>query len=159
MVEAALAVALLLLAGGILGSVLPVVPSGLLSLAGLAVYTLFGRERIGALWLTSMVLAAVIAVALEVLAGPIAARASGASTRTALVATLGGIALFVVAGPVGILLGMVAGVFLLELRRGTATGVAARRSVLTAAGLLGASALQALLTAAVLLAFVVSVVL
>lgn len=159
MVEVALAVAVLLLIGGVLGSVLPVVPSGLLSLAGLAVYALFGSGQIGALWLASMVIAGLLAATLEVLAGPIAARASGASNRTTLVAALGGVALFVLLGPVGVLVGMVAGVFLVEIAGGTAPDVAARRSVLTAGGLLGASTLQAVLTATILLAFLVSVVL
>lgn len=157
MAEVALVVALVLLVAAVPGSVLPVLPAGLLSLAGLAVYALFGAERIGMLWLASMLLVGAVAATLELLAGPAAARASGASLGTTLVAAVGGAVLFLVAGPVGILLGMAAGVFLVEVVDGTSPRVAIRRSAVTVLGLLGASALQAVLTAAILLAFVVAV--
>lgn len=157
MVEVALAVALLLLAGGVLGSVLPVLPSGVLSLAGVVVYAAIGARPLDPLLLASMAGAGLAAAALEVLAGPMAARASGASNRTTLAATVTGVALFFVAGPLGLLLGLVGGVLLVELWRGTDAGTASRRAAVTAVGLFGAAVFQLLLTGSVLLAFLVAV--
>lgn len=157
MVDVALAVAVLLMAAGVVGSVLPLLPSGLLSLAGVYVYVFFGAEPIGPLVLASLTLVGLVAVLLEQFAGPIAAKATGAATGTTVAAALGGIVLFFVAGPVGILVGMFAVVFGLELARGVAPPVAGRRSAYTVLGILASSAVQALLTASVLVAFVVGV--
>ncbi|MFB6302369.1 MAG: DUF456 domain-containing protein [Haloferacaceae archaeon] len=159
MVEPVAVVAAALMAAGVVGSVLPALPSGLLSLAGVYAYVLFGAEPIGPLLLVGLTLVAGVAAVAEQFAGPVAARASGASTGTALAAGAGGVVLFFVAGPVGILVGMVAVVLALELRRGAAPRTALYRSAGTVLGILVSSAVQILLTASVLVAFVGVVVL
>lgn len=158
MVESVAVAAAALMAAGVLGSVLPAVPSGLLSLAGVYAYVCFGAEPIGPLLLASLTVAGVVAAASEQFGGPIAARASGASTRTVLAAAAGGVVLFFVAGPVGIPIGMIAVVSLLELHRGADGETALRRAAATALGILVSSAVQVLLTASVLVAFVAVVV-
>lgn len=159
MVEPVAVVAAALMAAGVLGSVLPALPSGLLSLAGVYVYVLLGAEPIGLPLLAGLTLVGAVAVVAEQFAGPVAARATGASTRTVLAAAAGGVVLFFVAGPVGIVVGMVAVVGLLELRRGADPRIALRRAGSTVLGVLVSSAVQALLTASVLVAFLAAVVL
>lgn len=160
MVEAATlvtVVTLALLLGGVVGSVVPVLPSGLLSLAGVAVYAVWGAEEIGALLLASFVLVALAAIVLEQLAGPLTARATGASTRTMVLAAVAGVLLFFITGPVGILIGSFGAVLLLELYRGERPEDAARRAGYTVLGMLGSAVMQVLLTGSVLAGFVLFV--
>lgn len=158
MVELVLAAAVGLMALGAVGSLLPVVPSGLLSLAGVYAYVLFGAEPVGPLLLVSLTAVGLLAAGLEQLAGPIAAKASGASTRTAVAAGIGGFVLFFVVGPIGILIGMFGVVFLLELAEAASPRDAALRSVATVLGLLASSIVQFLLTLSVLVGFLLFVV-
>lgn len=158
MVDPVAVVAAGLMTAGVVGSVVPAMPSGLLSLAGVYAYVLFGAEPIGPLLLVGLTAVGVVGVVADQFAAPVAARATGASTRTALAAAVGGVALFFVAGPVGVLVGMVGVVLLLELRRGADLRTAARRSAGTALGVLASAAVQALLATSILVAFVVAVV-
>jgi uncharacterized protein YqgC (DUF456 family) len=158
MVEVVLAVAVVLLVAGMVGSVFPVVPAGGFSLAGIWVYALFGSEPLGPLVLGALTLAAVGTVVVDHVGGPIAAKLGGSSNRTALIAALSGLVLLFVLGPLGIIVGVVGSVFLLELYEGADTETAARRSLYTAAGVLGSAVAQLLLTGSILLAFVVAVV-
>lgn len=158
MVELLVVVAVVLLLAGVVGSFLPLVPSGLLSLAGLYAYVVFADEpEIGGLLLALLTLIGIAAALLEHFAGAIAARASGASTRTMLYAAVAGVALFVVTGPIGILLGILGVVFLSELNEGSEPGVAARRALYTLVGVLGSSVIQFLLTLTILIGFVLAV--
>lgn len=151
-------VALALLITGVVGSVLPVLPGGLLSLAGVWTYYLFAPDGgLGALLLVSFTLVGLLAIAVEHVGGPLAARAGGASTRTTVAAGLAGALLFFVAGPVGIVVGVVGVVFLLELREGATPEEAARRSVYTAGGMLAAVGVELLLTLSMLVGFAVFV--
>ncbi len=158
MVEIVLWVAIGLLVLGMIGSVLPLVPSGLLSLAGVWIYALFGSEPIGPLALAVLTVTALAAAVLEQLGGPIAAKLSGSSNRVMVAATLGGVVLMFVLGPIGIIVGVVGVVFALELWEGTAADTAARRSLYTAAGILASSVVQLLLTFSILALFVLVVV-
>ena len=157
MVELALAVAAALLVGGVLGSVLPLLPSGLLSLAGVYAYVFFGSDPLGPLALASLTVVGLVAVVVEQFGGPIAARAGGASTRTVLAAAVAGVALFFVAGPVGILVGMFVVVFLFELADDAEPADAARRAGYTVLGILASSVAQLLLTASILVGFLLAV--
>jgi len=158
MVELVFVVAVGLLIAGVVGSVLPLIPAGLVSLAGVWAYVLFGAEPLGALVVASLTLAGVATVVLEHFAGPLAARASGASTEVTVASAVGGLLMMFVLGPIGIVVGVVGTVFLLELKNGTDTERAAKRSLYTAVGVLASSVAQVLLTLSVLVVFVVVVV-
>jgi len=158
MVEVVLVVAVALLVAGMVGSVLPAVPAGGFSLAGIWVYALFGAEPLGPLVLAALTLAAVGTVVVDHVGGPVAARLGGSSNRTAILAGLVGLVLLFVLGPVGIIVGVVGTVFLLEVYEGADTETAARRAVYTAAGVLGSALAQLLLTGTILVAFIVAVV-
>ena len=153
MVAVVLVVAIVMMVAGMVGSVLPAVPAGGFSLAGVWVYALFGSEPLGAL-----TLAAVGTVVVDHVGGPVAARLGGSSNRTAVIAGIVGVVLLFVLGPVGIIVGVVGTVFALELSEGADAETAARRAVYTAAGVLGSALAQLLLTGTILAAFVVAVV-
>lgn len=158
MVDVVLAVAVVLLIVGVVGSVLPLIPSGLVSLAGVWTYVLFGSEPVGPFAVGSLTLAGIGAVVFEHFAGPIAARASGASTETMIASTIGGLVLLVVLGPVGIIVGVVGTVFLLELKDGSEMEIATKRSLYTAVGILASSVVQVVITLSILGAFLLFVV-
>ena len=158
MVEVVLVVAVALLLAAMVGSVLPAVPAGGFSLAGIWVYALFGSEPLGPLAIGALTLAALGTVVVDYVGGPIAARLGGSSNRTAILAGLSGLVLLFVLGPVGIIVGVVGTVFALERYEGADTETAARRAVYTAAGVLGSALAQLLLTGTILLAFLVVVV-
>lgn len=153
MVELALLVAVLLLVAGVVGSIVPLLPAGIPSLLGVFVYALFGTEPIGPGVLAAFVVVGVVAAALELLGGPLAARGSGASTRTMLAAAAVGFLLFFVTGPVGIVIGMVLVVFYAEYERGMPPELAVKRAGYTVLGVLVAAAIQLLLTLGMLVGF------
>lgn len=152
--EIVLAVAIALLVIGVVGSIVPLVPAGAPSLAGVYLYALYGAEPLGTGTLVAFTVVGVVAAALELLGGPLAARGSGASTRTMLAAAGVGFLLFFVTGPLGIVIGMVIVVFYAEYSRGTAPELAARRAGYTVLGVLVAAAAQLVLTLALLGGFV-----
>jgi len=158
MVELMLVAAVGLLIGGIIGSVVPFVPAGLVSLAGVWSYVVFGSQPVGPLAVVSLTLAGLAAVVFEHFAGPIAARASGASTEVTIASAVGGALMLFVLGPIGIVVGAVGTVLLLELWRGTDPRQAVRRSLYTAAGVLASTVLQILLTLSILVGFLVAIV-
>lgn len=155
MAEVVFVVAVVLLVAGMVGSVLPAVPSGLFSLAGIWAYALFGSDPLGPLALGGLTLAAIGTVVVDHVGGPVAAKLSGSSNRTALIAAAVGFVLLFVLGPLGIIVGVIGAVFFLELVEGADTETAAKRSIYTAAGVLGSALAQLLLTGTILLAFVV----
>ncbi len=158
MVELVLLAALALLVVGVVGSVVPLVPSGLVSLAGVWTYVLFGSESVGPIVIAVLTLTALLAAVFEHFGGPLAAKASGSSNQVMVASTIGGLLLLFVLGPIGVIVGVVGTVFLLELKGGTEIETAARRSVYTAAGVLASSVVQILLTLSILAAFVLFVV-
>ncbi|MFB6233916.1 MAG: DUF456 domain-containing protein [Halopenitus sp.] len=148
--EVVLAVAIALIVAGVVGSIVPLVPAGLPSLAGIFLYAALGTEPLSVGALVAFTVVGVVAAALELLGGPLAARGSGASTRTMLAAAGVGFLLFFVTGPVGIVLGMVLVVFYTEYAGGSPPELAARRAGYTVLGVLVAAAAQLVLTLAML---------
>jgi len=159
MVELVAGVAVVLLVAGVAGSVLPLLPSGLLSLAGVVVYAVWGDAPIGGPLFVSFVVVGLVTAVLEHFGGALAARASGASTRTMLAAAAAGLVLFVVTGPVGLLVGLFGVVFLAELWDDADPGTATRRAAASVVGVLGSAVAQFVLTLSMLVAFLVFVVL
>lgn len=159
MVEFVVVAAIGLMLAGIVGSFVPMVPSGLLSLAGLTVYVVFGAEpAFGGILLAVFALLGILAALLEYFAGAITARACGASTRTMLYAAVASVVLFLFTGPAGILLGILGVVFLSELNDGVDPAVASQRAVYTLVGVLGSSVIEFLLTLTILVGFLMVVV-
>ena len=151
--------AFVLLVGGVVGSVAPVIPSGLLSLAGVLLYWVangFGDP--GLLILSGLVFVSLVAMAAEWLSGAISAKAGGASTKTTVVATLVGFVGLLVVGPLGFILGTALTVFGLTYWENEDAEASARAAGVTILGMLTSSLVQLLLTVGVLLVMVLVLV-
>lgn len=148
-----------LLVAGVIGSAVPGIPGALLSIAGvLTFWWQSGYADPPLLVLVGLVLVGVLALAVDLFAGMVGARAGGASTTTTLVAGVVGFALFFVAGPVGVLAGVGGTVFALELRASADVAASTRAAVYTSAAVLASTVVQVLLTLAILFAMVLVVV-
>jgi len=144
-------VAFALLAAGVAGSVLPLLPSGLLSLAGVLLYWWATGEP-GFLLLAVLVGLSVVAALVDWLAGFVGARASGVSTRTAALAGVAGFLLMLPTGPLGLVAGVAATVFAVEFRESGDLPGSARRAGYATVGVLASAGMQVVLTATVLAA-------
>lgn len=148
-----------LLVAGVIGSITPMVPAGLLSIAGILVYWWStGFTSPGTLFLVAFVLVGALAVLADYASGVVAARAGGATTRNSLLGAVVGFVLFFVLGPLGLLLGLAGTVFLLELHAGKQTEESARAAMYAVIGALGSGIVQFVLTVGLLVAFLVMVV-
>ncbi|SFS54987.1 DUF456 domain-containing protein [Halostagnicola kamekurae] len=160
MVDVVSLLAVALLIGGVVGTVVPLLPGGTLSLVGLFVYWWHsGFTEPGVLALAVLAALALLAVVAELVGGAIAARAGGASWQTTAIAAIAGILLMVVTGPIGLLAGLFGTVFVLEFVRDGAFDRSVRSASYATVGVLASTAVQVLLTASVLLGFAVAVVL
>ena len=159
-VDLALLVAVALLVGGVLGSIVPMLPGGLLSLVGVYGYWWStGFAEPGATFVAVATVLALLAMAVDYFGGAAAARASGTSTTVAAVAGVVGLLLVFVTGPLGVLLGVAGVVFLAERRKGNGTVESVRVALYTVAGMVAGNAVQFLATSLVLVGFLVVVVL
>lgn len=145
--------AFLVLVAGVVGSVTPGVPAGLLSLVGVYLYWWQADySEPGLFVLVALTLVALGAFLADLLTTVVAARTGGASTRSALTAGVVGFVLLFVTGPLGLLVGMGLTVFVLEYRRqeGVREGVVA--ALAAVAGAVASAVVQFLLTLSVLVA-------
>lgn len=158
MVEIALAVALALLVAGVVGSFAPLVPGALLSLVGIYYYWwTSGFAEPGVLFLVGATLLGALTLAFDFLSSVISSTASGASLKTAAVAGVVGFVLLFVTGPVGMLAGVVIVTFALEFERSGDLERSGRTAIYTTVGMLASTAMQVLLTVALLVGFLVVV--
>ncbi len=149
-------VAVALLAAGVVGSLLPVIPGGLLSAAGV-LYHAWAAGTPGPVAVAVLVTTALFAVAVDWLGGAVSARVGGASLRTSAAAVGAGLVLAVALGPVGFVLGVFAVVFGLEYRRHGDVRRGGRTAAYATVGILVSAVTQVVLTAAVLAGFLFSV--
>lgn len=153
-VEPVTLLVLALLVVGVVGSVVPGVPAGLLALAGVYVEFFAGAHGMSPLLLAGFTLVGLVAVAVDYFGGALVARSQGASTKTTVVAGFVGLALIVFTGPVGALLGVFATVLVLELRREKPADEAFRSAVWSFAGMLGSGLVVFLLLVTMLAGYV-----
>ncbi|APW98351.1 hypothetical protein CHINAEXTREME_11345 [Halobiforma lacisalsi AJ5] len=158
MVDAITVLAVALLVAAVAGTVVPLVPGGLLSLAGVYLYWWHsGFTEPGALTLAVLTLLGVLTLLVEFFGGSIAAKAGGASWGTTAAAAAVGIVLMVVTGPIGLLVGLFGTVFALEFVRDGNVDESAQSALYATGGMLASTAAQALLTATVLFGFLIAV--
>jgi len=149
------AVAFLLLTVAVAGSFLPGVPAGLLSLAGVGLYWWgTGYAEPGPVVLGVIVLTGLLAVLADWFGGVVAARVGGASTSTTVLAGAVGVALLFVAGPIGVLVGSAATVFVVEFLRRRDARAGATAAGAFVLGFFASAFVQALLALSILLAMV-----
>ena len=149
------ALAFVLLVAGVAGSVVPVLPSGLLSLLGVLTYWFAtGFADPGLLLLSGLVLVSLVAMAAEWLSGAVSAKAGGASTKTTVVATVVGLLGMLVVGPIGFLAATAGTVFVLTYVECEDAEESLRAAGITLVGMLPSTVLQLVLTVGVLLVMV-----
>jgi hypothetical protein len=142
------ALAYLLLVGGVAASVLPL-PSGALSLGGLYLHW-WQVGRPGPVVLAGLTGLALVALAADWLGGPLAARASGVPARRAAVAGVVGLVGALMAGPPGLFVGLAGTVFVLEYRDHRDSRAGLRAAAVATVGVLAAAAVQIVATTLVL---------
>jgi len=158
MVDVLTVLAIGLLVAGIVGTIVPLVPGGLLSLSGLYLYWWnSGFTEPGLIALTVLTGLALLTLFAEFFAGSIAARAGGASWRTTAIAAAVGITLMLVSGPVGLLAGLFGTVFVLEWYEGNDVDASLTAAWYTTIGVLASTVVQVLLTATILGGFLIAI--
>ena len=158
MVDAITMLAVAALVAGVVGTLVPLIPGGALSLAGIYLYWWHtGFTEPGTTALLAFTLLGVLTLLAEFAGGAVAARAGGASWQTTAVAVPVAITLLVVAGPVGLLVGLFGTVFVLELVGGKDVDGSLRSALYATVGVLASTAVQVLLTATILAGFLVVV--
>jgi uncharacterized protein YqgC (DUF456 family) len=144
---------------GVVGSFLPAVPGATLSLAGVLLYWWStGYTDPSLVVLAGFVLVAVATVAVDVAGSAVAVRAGGASSLTAAVALVAGLALGLLTGPVGFVLGVAGAAFAVEYYRTGEREASGRAALYATVGVLGSALVQLLLTLSLLVALVIVVV-
>ncbi|QLD84335.1 DUF456 family protein [Natronomonas halophila] len=151
-----LAVALVLLVAGIVASFVPLVPGGGLSMAGVSYYW-YATGDPGILALLALLGLGALALVFDWLGGALAANAGGASLRTTAIAAVVTLPLLVVLGPLGLLVGVAGTVFALEYHRHGDVELGLRAAAYATVGVLASTAMQVLVTAAVLAGFLLVV--
>jgi uncharacterized protein YqgC (DUF456 family) len=133
------------------------VPGALLSITGILVYWYStGFARPDTWFLTAFILTGLFAVAMDYLSGVVAAKVGGASTKTSVAAGIAGLLLFFILGPVGILIGVTATVFIREYLRTGNSGQSSKAAVYSTIGVLGSTVVQVVVTVSLLVAFVIA---
>lgn len=150
---------LAVLALAVVGSVAPGVPGGLLSVGGLVgYYWLAPSPAFGPIAFAGFLLLALLAFGVSLFGGAVAAAGQEAATATVVGAGVAGVALLLVAGPIGLLVGMFAVALAGELWAGSEVAGAAEAAVWTTVGMLLGSVGEFLLTVAVFVGVAVAVV-
>lgn len=145
-------VAVVLLAAGVFGSIVPSMPGPLLSLAGVGVYWLGGGNAISEVVLGVLAVIALVAVVFDWLAGTLAAKYGGASWTSSILGGIVGVLLLFVVGPVGVIVGVALTIFVLEAFRKNPRH-ATRAATYSTVGALGSTIVQVFITFGMLVTF------
>jgi len=154
MVDFVTVAAFVLLVGGVVGSLIPQVPGPLLSIGGLGLYWWHHAGSLGGTAkaaLDGLLLVGVLAVLVDLVAGPIAAKAGGASWSSTVAASIVGLFGLVFAGPLVAIALLLLTVLVLELHRHDDPRTGLKTAGVTAIGILGSAVVQTLLTASMLI--------
>jgi uncharacterized protein YqgC (DUF456 family) len=150
-VELLTLVAFALLVVGVVGSVVPGLPGPFASVAGVLVYWYgSGFADPSPLVLAVLVLVGVGAAVVDLVSGAVAARSGGASTLTTVAATVVGLVLALLTGPVGLVAGVAGTVFAVEFVRSADADASARAALYATVGVLASAAVQVLVTLSML---------
>lgn len=154
------ALAVLLLFAGVIGSVIPSVPGVILSISGVFVYWWASgyAEPSAAVVGVVTVLGALVVVA-GFFQDVIAARLGGASGWSAAAAGVVGLVCFFALGPLGAIVGSAVAVFVLEYRRQRDATAGARAATAVVLATIGSAVVELLVTLTILVVVVVVIVL
>ncbi len=159
MSEVFLIIAILLMTAGIIGSLIPLIPGALFSIAGILVYWWStGYTSPGTTFLTIFLIAGVFTILVDYFAGAIAAKAGGASNKNSILAGIAGLILLIILGPIGIIVGIGLTVFLLEFWRKGKTKPSLKAGIYATIGTLSSTLIQLLITLSLLVAFILALI-
>lgn len=149
-------VAALLLLAAVASSVVPFVPAGVVALTAVGFYWIAtGFSRPGPLVLVVLVALGALTVAAETLTAGVFSKGTGSSTRAAVAGVGAGLVLFFVVGPLGVVLGVAAAVFLVEFRETRDAEGSVTAGVAAGIGVLAAAAVELALTGLMFVVFLV----
>jgi hypothetical protein len=158
MVEVLTIAAVVLVVLGVLGGVLPMLPGAPLSLAGVYLYWWASGYTDPKLFvLVGLTALGLLAIVAEYAGGAVSATFGGAARTTVALATVVGIAALLVAGPLGLLVGVAGTVFGTEFYRHRDPRRGARAAGYAVLGVLASSVVQVLLTLTILVAFLFAI--
>lgn len=149
-----------LLVIGVIGTVIPFVPGVLLSVFGVVLYWWgTGYTEPGTLFVGVTVLFGILALIVDYAGSAISAKVGGASTRAVLAAAGAGAVMFLIAGPVGIIVGVAITVFASEFYHTRQMDRSVRAAFYATIGLLASTLVQFLFALSILTGFIVAVIL
>lgn len=154
--EPATLIILLLLIGGVIGSITPVVPGALLSLLATVVYIATTPDP-SLLYIAFSLTVGAFALAADWIAGAVAAKYGGASNKTSFMAGIAGLIGFIFfGGPIGMVLLTAATVYIREYMIHGDREVSGKGAIYATLGVLGSALVQTFLTFTVLLVFLIT---
>ena len=149
---------LMLLVAGVIGSIIPLMPGALLSLSAVVIY-FFRADDPSILFTVFGVLTASFALIADWFAGSVAAKYGGASNKTSLMAGIAGIfGFFLLGGPLGLAVAVATVVFVREYLIHGKEEKGLKAAVYATIGVLGSAVIQTMLTASILLGFLLTMV-
>jgi uncharacterized protein YqgC (DUF456 family) len=149
---------LVLLIAGVVGSFIPMAPGAIFTLTGVLAYFILADDP-SLIFTVFGGLTALLALLFDWFAGTIAASYGGASNRTSLAAGVSGFIGFLLGGPLGLVVAVSATVFIREFLIHGDGRNSFHAAFYATLGVLGSSIIQGLLTASILLAFLISMLL
>lgn len=154
--EPVVAVAFALLVLGVVGTIVPFVPGGLLSIGGvLTFWHASGYQKPGGPLLVALVATGLLALVVDWFGGAIGAKTGGASITHAVAASAVGVLGLITGGPLGLIVGVVGTSYVLEYRERGHGEETVRIAVAAGIGVLASAVVQVLLTGSVLVAMTV----
>lgn len=155
MVDIILGATVLLLAAGVIGSFVPMMPGALLSMIGVTLYwwsTGFTSPSIPVVIL--LYFTAFTALIFDLFAGAVGSKAGGASNKTVQMASIAGILFFFIGGPLGTIIGVTAVVLAREYLLTGKPEKSLKTAIYTTGSILGSSIVQGVLTGLALIIFI-----
>lgn len=147
-----------LLIAGIIGSLIPMAPGALFSLAGIGVYFFYSDDP-SLLFVVLGVITGLFTLLVDWFSGAVASKYGGASTRTSMAAGVMGLLGFIfLGGPIGLALAVAATVFIREYLIHGEEEDSFKAALYTTIGVLGSGVIQVMLTGSIFVAYLVVLV-
>jgi len=156
--ETTILIVLALFIAGVIGSIVPMMPGALISLLGVAVYGFTSKDP-SLIFLLFGAFTGLTALVFDWLAGSIAAKYGGASNKTSIAAGIAGfLGFFLLGGPLGLVVAVGTVVFLREYLIHSDEKDSFKAAAYASIGVLGSAVVQSVLTASILLGFILTLV-
>ncbi len=150
--------AILLMVLGIAGSLIPVLPGVVVSMAGVLLYWWStGFTEPGNVFIAITVFLGVTSMAFDWIASSMTAKAGGASDKTSVAAGVAGFLGFFIGGPVGVVVAAAVAVFIREYFRTGDVKKSRKAGIYAAFGIVASVAFKVFVSIAILLGFLITI--